>query len=229
MAMLKKKSSLMVIYCIVFVVYSILFMIIPFDKSASDWVEYVFTIVAIGLSMWVAFYVFGRDDRILSKIYGYPIFRVGAIYLNVQMLVSIVFISIDSVVAVAVWIPVTVSLILFGLALIGIIVTDNTRNIIEKQEAEDVKNTSMMRDILLNAESIRDMCKSSELRQSLTRIVEKIKYSDPVSSSGLIEIEGKIYSAIEGLAECDETDMIEEVERIELLLADRNRRCKALK
>lgn len=227
--MLKKKNSLIGVYGIIFVIYSVLFMIIPFEKSGTDWVEYVFTVVAIGLSMGATFYAFGRDDRILSKIYGFPIFRVGILYLIIQIVMSATIIIIDSFVDVAVWIPVTVSLILLGLALTGIILTDNTRDIIEKQEAEDVKNTSMMKEILLSAEGARDFCSNLDLKKRLTGLVEKIMYSDPVSSAGLSEIEMKIYEAIEGLLQHDEADVIREVERIELLLADRNRRCKALK
>ena len=84
----------------------------------------------------------------------------------------------------------------------------------------------------LNMESVMDFCEDQELRKKLVNLSEKFRYSDPVSCDELEEIEQKITDEIDTLKTLVGTDVDEAAKKItyiENLLADRNRRCKALK
>ena len=81
-------------------------------------------------------------------------------------------------------------------------------------------------------ESVIDLCENKELRKKLVNLSEKFRYSDPVSCDELEEIEQKITEEIEVLKNLVTSDVDEaskKITYIENLLADRNRRCKALK
>ncbi len=66
------------------------FLIIPFNKNAASWISFVFTIISIISSLLVCGCAFKAKETLVSKIYGFPIFRVGVVYALVQLVVGIV-------------------------------------------------------------------------------------------------------------------------------------------
>ena len=66
-----------------------------------------------------------------------------------------------------------------------------------------------------------------ETKTSLTKLAERIRYSDPLSDDSLDELEGIISSKIHELkTSTARGDLISE---IGILLSERNAKCKALK
>ena len=229
----KKQKSFVAIFVIAFVLYNVLFFAIPLRKIAASWVMYVFSLVAIILSACITAYAFGKEDSNLkSKIYGYPIFKIGMVYVAVQILLGAVIGLIGAFVHVPAWIAVVIAVVLLGLALAGVIATDNIRDVIEEQEEVLERQTKTVTYFRMNMESVIDFCEDEELRKKLVNLSEKFRYSDPVSCDELEEIEQKITEEIEVLKNLVTSDVDEASKKIvyiENLLADRNRRCKALK
>lgn len=124
----KKSKSVIAIYAIILVVYIIGFLIIPFNKVAASWISFAFTIIAIAASLFVFNQAFNSKETLVSKIYGYPIFRVGAVYALAQLAIGIVICTIGAFVAVPYWVALLLSIIMLGAAAIGVIITDNTRD-----------------------------------------------------------------------------------------------------
>lgn len=228
----KKSKALVAIYAIVLIVYVVLFFIIPFPKGGASWVEFTFTIVSIIFGLTVTYYALRKGETLKSKVYGFAVFRIGAIYTIAQLCVGIIVCVVGIFAAVPVWISAVISVILLALAAIGIIASDNVRDVIEEQEYRDTISTKPMTYFRLDIQSIVDLCSDTELKKRLEKLNESFKYSDPVSSDSLKAIEDKIHGKIQDLYSVINSDSSAAAEitgNIELLLDDRNRRCKALK
>ena len=228
----KKTLSFLIVFAIIFVMYNVIFFAVPFPKTGAAWVEYVFSLLAIVGGAGITYYAFGKGGELKSKVYGFPIFRMGFIYAIVQLILGLVICIIGFFADVPVWIPLVVSVLILGLSAIGVIAADNTRDVIEEQEEQVARATKPMQTFRLDMQYIADSCKDETLKKKLNSLSEKFRYSDPVSCDELKEQEERLrteVSELEALVNTDTEKAAELAEKIELHLADRNRRCKELK
>ena len=128
----KRKKSAVAIYIVAAVVYTLLVMVIPFPKPAGSWVMFVFSLISLALGAFVSLYAFSKEETLISKFYGYPVFRIGALYTIIQIALSVVIFIIGAFVNLPFWVGFLISALLLGLASIGVIVTDNSRDYIEE-------------------------------------------------------------------------------------------------
>ena len=229
----KKSKSVIAIYAILLVVYIVAFLIIPFNKIAASWISFAFTIIAIAGSLLIFNFAFNAKETLVSKIYGYPVFRVGAVYALAQLAIGVIICIIAAFVAVPYWVALLLSIILLGAAAIGVIVTDNTRDLVEKVDAESKEATKVVAYFQIDVDGIIDCCENSELNEKLEVLREQLKFSDPVSSDSTKEIEEKISSMLSNLKFSVEAKNIEEanilIKKISNATNERNRICKATK
>lgn len=229
----KIQKSLISVCVIVFVVLSVLYFAIPFPKNTASWIAYIACVIAVVFGWFTANIAFKGTETLMSKVYGFPVFRIGYIYLIAQVIFTIILCLINIVYLVPAWISVVISVIFLAMALIGVIVTDNARDTVEKIDKETEAEIKQITYFKLDIASVVDMCNDSELKKKLNILSDKFRYSDPVSCDELTGIENQIYDEIEKLKEIVKENNREAVEEkityVTNLLEDRNRKCKALK
>lgn len=229
----KKSKSVVAIYAILLVVYIIAFLIIPFNKIVASWISFAFTIIAIAGSLLIFNFAFNAKETLVSKIYGYPIFRVGAVYALAQLALGVVICIIAAFVAVPYWVALLLSIILLGAAAIGVIITDNTRDMVEKVETEVKEEIKAVTYFQIDIDGIFDECESAELKEKLDELSERFKFSDPVSNESTKAIEEKIKSMLSDLRSFVEAKNTDEanalIKKIDNAIKERNRICKANK
>ena len=230
--MKKRMTSVLAVYVIVLVVYSVAFFVVPFEKTGVVWTTYIFSVLALIAGPYIVCFAFWNGETIKSKIYGFPILQLGILYTIMQIVFSIIVCIINSFLEVPVWIVVVASVLWMGCAGIGLIAADNTRDIIEKQENETAVQTKTAKYFRISIDEIVDLCEDEKVKVQLTKLAEEIRFSDPVSASELEEIEAKIMDELAHLHEVingDAEEAIDVIKKIAGLVADRNRRCKLLK
>ena len=233
MNMNKKNKSIIVVYGILAFIYLIAFVIIPFPKNAASWISFVFTLVSFVLSLGVSLYIFGKDDEMTSKFYGFPIFKIAYMYPLVQFVVGVIICLIAAFVAVPYWVALILSLIILGVSAIGVIATDNARDIVEQTEAESERVTKATKMFNLNIASVLDLCTEPSVKIELEKLAESFRFSDPVSSDATEDIESTIMEKLENLkisiSSSDSDENIAKITELKNLLAERNRICKVSK
>lgn len=233
MNMNKKNKSIILVYGILAFIYLIAFVVIPFPKNAASWISFVFTLVSFVLSLGVALYVFGKDNEMTSKFYGFPIFKIAYMYPLVQFIVGLIICIVAAFVAVPYWIALILSLIILGASAIGVIATDNARDIVEQTEAESERVTKATKMFNLNIASVLDLCTEPSVKIELEKLAESFRFSDPVSNEATEDIESIIMEKLEDLKinitafSADEN--IEKITELKNLLSERNRICKMSK
>jgi len=229
----KKEKSVIVIYVIVLFVYVFTFLIVPFHKAVASWIAFVFTIVALISSLLISSIAFKSRETVISQIYGLPIFRVGVIYVITQFIIGVIICSIATFVAVPYWLVLLLSVILLGVALIGVIVTDNTRDMIEVIDESVKIETKNVTYFQINIAGIVDNCKNYDVKSELETLNNLFKFSDPVTNEATKEIEETIKVMIDKLkvlvADGSTEDIKLLIEELTNTLNQRNRICKANK
>lgn len=228
-----KAKSVIMVYAIFFVVYVLAFLVIPFKKIAASWISFAFTIIAIVAGLFIFNVAFNTKKTIVSKIYGYPIFKVGVIYTVAQLILGILICAIAAFVTVPYWVALILFVILFGATAIGVIITDNTRDMVEQVDDETKSETKNITFFQINISGIVDCCEDDALKSELQKLNDAFRFSDPVSNKFTSDIEEKINSmlsklkvSIENNNEVEATDYIKKITNA---LAERNRICKATK
>ena len=230
MNMNKKNKSIIAVYGILAFIYLIAFVVIPFPKNAASWISFVFTLISFVLSLGVSLYVFGKEDEMTSKFYGFPIFKIAYMYPLIQFVVGVIICLIAAFVAVPYWVALILSLIILGVSAIGVIATDNARDIVEENEAEVERVTKATKIFNLNIASVLDLCTEPSVKIELEKLAESFRFSDPVSSDATEDIESTIMEKLENLkisiSSSDSDENIAKITELKNLLAERNRICK---
>ena len=96
MKLSKGKFQTILILAIVLAAYLLLAFVIPFAKTAVFWLALVFTLAAFGVQLYVLKLSFTKGKDARSKFYGFPIARIGVVYLIVQIVLSFLFMPLAS-------------------------------------------------------------------------------------------------------------------------------------
>ena len=209
---------------ILLILYILIVFLIPFVKTAIFWVSFVFTLIAFGVVAVSLYIAFVKNPDVKSKFYGFPIAKIGVMYGAAQLLAGLIFMALG--LWIPVWAAVLVYALLLGAAVIGLISADAVREEIQRQDNKLKKDVSFMRNLQSKVNQMATQCAAPELRQ----FAEDIRYSDPVSSDALTDIERELAAAVEELqaavVDGDSESVAQLCRKASATLAERNRLCK---
>ena len=191
-------------------------------------VAYLFGVLAI-LTGWYTVRLtlkHGKDAR--SQFYGFPILRVGAIYVVLQLVASILSMAFAKHLPIGILLPVFV--VLFCVAAAGLATTAATRDEIHRQDTELKKKVSNMRKLQSLGSTMLRHCEDEQLKKEIQKLSDSLRYSDPVSSEALDGIENDLTACMQDLqaavVDADKAAAIQLCNRAQNLLTERNRLCK---
>ena len=220
-----------VVLGVVLVVYNVLAFALPFPKTAVFAVSYLFTMIAILAQIYVIRTAFYRGEGVKSKFYGFPIAKLGVIYLAVQLIAGLVFMALGLIVPV--WLPLALYVVLLGIAAAGFVAADAARDEVVRQEVKLEKDVSRMREFQAKGRALVALNQVSEAARPLEKLAEDLRFSDPVSSEALTEIEDQLaecLAQLQGAVSAQKTEQILSVcQEAEHILAERNQLCKLSK
>ena len=228
-----KKNAIRwwVVLGVVLVVYNVLAFALPFPKTAVFAVSYLFTTIAILAQIYVIRTAFYRGEGVKSKFYGFPIAKLGVIYLAVQLIAGLVFMALGLIVPV--WLPLALYVVLLGIAAAGFVAADAVRDEVVRQEIKLEKDVSRMREFQAKGRALVALNQVSEAARPLEKLAENLRFSDPVSSEALTEIEDQLAECLAQLQEAVSAQKTEQIlsvcQEAERILAERNQLCKLSK
>lgn len=209
----------------------LLIFLLPFHKGLIFWFSYVFVLVAFcvaGASVALAF----RDSHSLnSRFYGIPIVKVGGMYLVIQGVLTLLFMALGEVIPF--WVVLLVDTLLLGAAVLGLVAQDVVRDHAMNLEARLDQDVSVIRSLQSTMSLLAAQCDNLECRSAVSKLSDELRYSDPVSSPALVQIETSLGCAIDDLQQAvlarDDDAIMARCEQARNLLLERNRQCKLSK
>lgn len=87
--------------------------------------------------------------------------------------------------------------------------------------------------LVIEVESLITRSKNNDIKNELTKILDTIRYSDPMSNDSLKDLEDNITNKVKGLNDLINDDKCDEIKNycldLKLLIEERNKKCKLMK
>lgn len=213
-----------IITLVVLIAYNFAVFMIPCLKTPTFWISWGFSLLSIGVGGYALYTSMIKKSDARSRFYGFPIARIGVVYLIAQVAVGGVFMALGHIIPW--WLTTVLFAIGLALAVIGLISAEAVVDQIQEQDAKLKKNVVVMRGLQSKVNQMAAQCEEPAVK----KLAEDFRYSDPVSSEAIADAEAELSAAVDALqaAIVDGND-----EQIKLLcrkasaaLAERNRLCK---
>ena len=222
---MKKNTKLAyAVLGIVFILFNVIVFAVPTDKTITFWIAYAFTVVAFALQIGIWNAAFKATETLKSKFLGVPIIYVGIVYLVLQLIAFAVFMIFPLIPS---WIVVIACALVLGISAICLISADVARDEINRVEEKVNQKVFYIRELQADVEVLAEQEQNPEIKTSLTRLAEKIRYSDPMSNVALADLEARIQEKVLELKTADHKSKL--ITELDLLLTERNKKAKILK
>lgn len=209
---------------VLLLLYILLAFLIPFPKSAVFWLSFGFTLVAFAVTGWALYTAFLKNPGATSRFYGFPIARIGVIYGGGQLVCGLVFMALGK--WIPTWLAVLVYAAMLGAAVIGLMGAETVADTIHSQDKKQKQDVRFMRELQSKVNQMAAQCSLPEVKQ----FCENIRYSDPVSSEALAEIDLDLSAAVDNLQSAivdgDNIAIRQLAQKADNILSERNRLCK---
>ena len=218
--------------CMVDAVILILFCVVafavPFVRTRTFWLAFVFGVAAIAVQLYVMKVAFvDGGDSIRSKFYGFPIARIGFIYMVAQVILSLLCMALAK--WVPGWVALVVSAVVFGVAAVGFVAADATRDEVTRQDVQLKKDVTTMRALQSKLRMLEGQC-APETAAEVAKLSEAFRFSDPVSRDVLEDIEAELAACVDTLQQAvvdgDNDAVLSLCKKCTTVLHERNQLCK---
>ena len=197
--------------------------------GGSFWISYVFVLISIVTLAISAYMLKGQTVQPKDWLLGYPVLKHCTTYLVIEIIVSTIFIALDYIKCPWVF-ALVIQLLLSAAFLVFIISCFLVKEVTESVEIKIEKKTSFMKMFKVDANMLAERATDEEVKNAFKKLAEEIRYSDPVSVEALSEVEGRISNLLEQAKTInDKEDLLRICNSLNLLLKERNQKCKALK
>lgn len=221
-----KKNNLMSYLAlgILFVLFNLIAFLIPTEKNATFWTAYVFSVIAFAVQIPLWKIAFGKKDTLKSKFLGIPVIHVGITYLIIQLIAFAVFMIFPTL---PVWLAVIVCAIILATSALCIIAGQAGANEINRVEEKIKIKRAFIQFLQTDIEMLAESETDTETKAELKKLAEKVRFSDPMSHEMLGELESRISAKVEEMK--ISSNKIFLIGEIDLLLTERNKKCRILK
>lgn len=213
---------------ITFLIPNEVFGVTRFDKGVF-WVAYALIIVSFIVELVTA-YKFIKADGNEKTFLNIPLLRTGYMAIVVSILVGLIFMIFP---VLPTWLGAIVCLLVAGCFVIAGVKAEAVANTVADVGAKVKIKTAFIRMAIVEAENIMSRATTTEIKVEVKKVYESLKYSDPMSSPALNDIEQEINDGLQALkkavTENDCEQVLSVTKSILLNIKERNSKCKALK
>ena len=222
--MKKNKGMAYTVLSIAFVLFNVIAFVVPTAKTATFWIAYVFTAVAFASQITIWKFAFKGADTLKSKFLGIPLISVGITYLIVQIIAFAVFMAMPLT---ASWIAIVVCALILGISAICLIGTETGREELGRVEKKVEKKVFYINSLQIDVEMLASAETDTNTKAALTKLAEKIRFSDPMSNEVLADLEAEITTKVKELKAAE--NKAEIITVLDSLITERNKKAKVLK
>ena len=217
---------------VLLVAYNVLYFVIPFNRDLSNaayWITYGLTTFLV-VFMGVLVYLGIGAKQLKSRVFGLPILALGYSALVAQVIIDVLVMVVGNFVEFKSWIVVILETLLLVFFFISLIARTAYKDTIDKLDKAEAKET-FIKELRINVEVLAGSCSDEKVAKPLAKLLDDLKYADPVSNEAVVEIEDQINDSFanlkEALAASNSDAAIAEINKINSLINERKLRLKA--
>lgn len=225
-----KKDTLraLIVTAVVLIAYNFAVFMIPCAKTAVFWISWGFTLLAFVVAGYALYISMIRKTDAKSRFYGFPIARIGIVYLIAQVAAGGICMALGYIVPW--WLATVLFAIGLALTVIGLVSAEAVVDEIQTQDTKLKKDVALMRGLQSKVHQMAVQCDDTEAAKAVKALAEEFRYSDPVSSDAIAEAEADLSAVVDELqkavVDADQQAIHSLCRRTSALLAERNRLCK---
>ena len=223
------------IWAICFAVFNVLTFVTPNDIggvskfSGSFWVGYILITIAFVGQLACAFVAF-KAENLKKFFYNIPLLSISYSGLVAMLIVGSVFMAIP---VLPEWIGIIVCVIILAFNAIAIIKATAAADIVSGIDEKIKTQTFFIKSLSVDAQSLMTSAKSDELRAEAKKVYEAIRYSDPMATPALSDLDAQIerqFNAFSDAIKSDDAELNKETAAaLGEMVERRNQKCKLLK
>lgn len=227
----KKKTGIMlgIIYLIAFGIFNMLVFFLVDEKNSVFWTSYAFMCIAFVVQIVSMLMAFGSME-VESAFFGIPLASLSVYYFFAAIFVGAVFMFFQ---VAPFKLAFALQIIILAVYVIVAIVSLFTRDAVQDINDDIKESVAAIRVMNVDVDSLQAMVTNPTLKNSLRKLSETVKYSDPMSNDAVADIENQIMGAMDELRIYCENEQNDEAVKtcksIELLFLQRNKLLKATK
>ena len=191
----KNTVAFGLIYVILLGVFNLLVFTISKSRNDVFWLSYGFMTLAFVVQIVSMFLSFKSAD-VETAFFGIPLASFSVFYLGAELVIGALFMIFQMAsLTLALVIQVLVLAVFSIIAIISLLSRDTVQQI-----SDNVKeHVSNLKSVLVDIEMLMDGCTDPELKASLRKLSETVKYSDPISNEAVADVEQRIMRKISEL------------------------------
>lgn len=212
------------IYAIIFGVYNVLVFLIVDTKTDVFWLSYGFATLAFIVQI-VSMLLSFKTANVETIFFGISLASLSVYYLGAELCVSALFMLFQK----AGWtVSLIVQLIMLATFLVVAIVALMARDAVQDVSLNIKEHVHSLKAKLVDVEVLLGQCQDPELKTSLRKLTQTIKYSDPIANASIADIEAVIEQKMSELRIYCESNKIADAKesclKLELLFLERNKK-----
>ncbi len=129
------------------------------------------------------------------------------------------------------WIPLALALLILAIYAFAILKAVVAAELVESVDEKTRAKTSFIRNLTVDADSLLSRAKSEPVKAACKKVFEALRYSDPVSAYGLVDVEERIKAEFDALTDAviadDPKAVSASADELLTLIAERNKKSKA--
>ena len=171
-----------------------------------------------------------KQDKLSGTFLRFPMIRLSYGCIIVTLILGCLAMAVPAIPA---WIPLVISLAVMVIYIMAVLKVAAAAELVEGVNEKVKANTSFIRDLTVDANTLASRAKSEEAKAVCKKVFEAIRYSDPMSSEALTDVEGRIKAEFDALTDAvlsEKEDAVKSAaDELLILIDERNKKCKAEK
>lgn len=225
-----------IIWIVAFVLFNAVTFLIPnevfgvtrFDKAVF-WIAYALIVISFVAELITA-YKFVKDDSNEKTFLNIPLLQTGYTAIIVSVIVGLAFMIFPVLPA---WLGAIVCLIIAGYFIIACVKASAVADVVSEIDTKVKTQMAFIRMATVDAENIMARATTQEIKAQTKKVYEALKYSDPMSTLALDDIEQEISNGLKELKKAvmdnDSEKVVKTVASLLLNIKERNNKNKLLK
>lgn len=212
------------IYLILLGVFNLLVFTIFKNHTNVFWLSYGFMTIAFVVQIISMFLSFKTAD-VEAAFFGIPLASFSIFYLCAALVVGALFMIFQKAsFTLALVIQILILAAFLIIAIISLLARDTV-----KEVSDSIKtNVSTLKSVLVDIEMLSGSCSDPELKESLRKLSETIKYSDPMTNETVASVEQRIMRKVSELRINIDDNQIDDAKlacaELEKLYIERNKK-----
>lgn len=229
--MKRARNTFLIIWAICFTLYNVIVFVVPNENYGTEsfWIGYALITVALVGNLACSFIALNSktDAKLFNNI---PLITTSIVETVVSSIAGAVFIAVPGIKS---WAVVVVSAVILAISAIVSVIAKSTADTVSDIDDKIKSKTSFIKGITLDAELLMSSAGNDEIKAEIKKVYEAFRFSDPMSSDALNDVEDRIQNQFNLLQEVvitENTEKVSQVSKDLLNLIDyRNKKCKISK